>query len=129
MLLTAWLEIVREWNCVFHQHRTFVRALRQALGSLICLGRRTISRIIWSNGEQHQSWGAEYFLHLRCRWDAQQLFAPIFKRALPWCRGAYVAVAVDDTRLPKTGRMIPQAFFQRDPPPPSRIKKLKIKRP
>jgi hypothetical protein len=26
-----------------------------------------------------------------------------------------VGVAVDDTRLPKTGRCIPQAFYQRDP--------------
>jgi hypothetical protein len=115
MLLTAFLEIVRDWNCVFPQERTFVRAIRQALGSLVCLGRRTLSRIIWTNGDQNRSWGAEYFLHSRCRWNPQQLFAPIFKRALPWCSGPYVGVAADDTRLRKTGRMIQQAFFQRDP--------------
>ncbi len=115
MLLTAFLEIVREWNCVFPQQRTSVRALRQSLGSLVCLGRRTLSRIIWTNGDQNRSWGAEYFLHSRCRWDPQRLFAPVFKRALPWCCGPYVGVAADDTRLRKTGRMIQQAFFQRDP--------------
>jgi hypothetical protein len=115
MLLTAFLEIVRDWNCVFPQQRTSVRAVRQAMGSLVCLGRRTLSRIIWTNGDQNRSWGAEYHLHSRCRWDPQRLFAPIFKRALPWCRGPYVGVAADDTRLHKTGRMIQQAFYQRDP--------------
>ncbi len=115
MLLTTFLEIVRDWDRVFPQPRTSVRAVRQALGSLVCLGRRTLSRIIWTNGDQNRSWGAEYHLHSRCRWDPQRLFAPVFKRALPWCCGPYVGVAADDTRLHKTGRMIQQAFYQRDP--------------
>ena len=114
-LLEAFLEIVQDWHSVFPQQRTYLRATRQALGSLICLGRRTVSRIIWANGGQDRSWGAEYFLHSRCRWNPQQLFAPMFKRALPWCPGSYVGVAIDDTRLHKTGRSIVQAFFQRDP--------------
>lgn len=114
-LLTAFLEIVRDWNSVFPQQRSFVRAVRQALGVLVCLGRRTLSRVIWTNGGQDRSWQAEYFLHSRCRWDPQELFAPILQRALPWCSGRYIGVAADDTRLRKTGRMIQQAFFQRDP--------------
>lgn len=114
-LLAAWLDIVRDWYPLFPQKRSAVRAIRQALGSLVCLGRRTLSRIIWTNGDQHRSWGAEYFLHSRCRWDPQQLFTPILQRALAWCPGPYVGVGVDDTRLPKTGRCIPQAFLQRDP--------------
>lgn len=115
ILLSAFLDIVREWSIVFPQERTCRRAIRQALGSLVCLGRRTLSRIIWTNGDQNRSWGAEYHLHARCRWDPQRLFAPIFERALSWCPGTYVGVAADDTRLHKTGRMIPQAFYQRDP--------------
>ncbi len=114
-LLRAFLGIVQDWQSAFPQKRTYVRAVRQAIGSLTCLGRRTLSRIIWANGGQHRSWGAEYFLHSRCRWNPQQLFAPIFKQALSWCPGPYVGVAVDDTRLHKTGRSIVQAFFQRDP--------------
>ena len=90
-------------------------ALRQGLGGLVWLGRRTLSRIIWTNGDQNRSWAAEYFLHSRCRWDPQQLFAPVLQRALPWCPGRYIGVAVDDTRLRKTGKRIRQAFFQRDP--------------
>jgi DDE superfamily endonuclease len=117
-LLTEFLSITQDWRSVFPQQRTFQRATRQALGSLLCLGRRCLSRIIWTNGGQHRSWSAEYFLYSRCQWDAQQLFRPILQRALPYFRRQLVGVAVDDTRLRKTGRSIPQAFYQRDPMSP-----------
>lgn len=114
-LLSEFLDITRDWRNVFPQQRTFHRAVRQALGSLVCLGRRCLSRIIWTNGGQHCSWSAEYFLHSRCQWEPQQLFRPALKRALTHCTQRLVGVALDDTRLRKTGRSIPQAFYQRDP--------------
>jgi hypothetical protein len=114
-LLAAFMEIVRGWHSVFPQERSSLRAIRQALGSLVCLGRRTLTRIIWTNGGQNRSWGAEYLLHSRCRWQPQQLFTPILEQALPFCTGRYIGVAGDDTRLHKTGRCIQQAFYQRDP--------------
>ena len=100
---------------MFPQQRTFERALRQATGALVCMGRRCLSRIIWTNGGHTRSWSAEYFLHSRCRWEPQELFRPILKRALAFCPQRLVGVALDDTRLRKTGRSIPQAFYQRDP--------------
>jgi hypothetical protein len=105
-LLAAFLDIAAGWRDVFPQSRTFQRAVRQALGSLVCLGRRYLSRIIWTNGGQHRSWGAEYFLHSRCEWQPQELFRPILQRALTYCPGRLVGVAVDDTRLSKSGRCI-----------------------
>jgi hypothetical protein len=114
-LLAAFLSVVEDWQAVFPQQRTYQRAVRQALGSLICLGRRCLSRIIWTNGGQHRSWSAEYFLHSRCKWEPQQLFQPILKRALVHCPQRLVGVAIDDTKLRKTGRSIQQAFYQRDP--------------
>jgi hypothetical protein len=114
-LLATFLEIVRPWRDVFPQGRTYRRAVRQALGSLCCVGRRCLSRIIWAVGRQARSWSAEYFLHSRCQWDAQAPFQAILDRALPLCRGRLVGVAVDDTRLHKTGRCIEQAAFYRDP--------------
>jgi hypothetical protein len=114
-LLATWLDIVEAWRSVFPQRRTWRRGVRQALGSLVCLGRRCLSRIIWTNGGHDRSWSAEYFLHSRCQWAPQALFQPIWVRALPWCRGRLVGVAVDDTRLPKTGRCIQQAAYHRDP--------------
>ena len=114
-LLAAFLDIAADWRLVFPQARTWKRAVRQALGSLVCLGRRCLSRIIWTNGGQLRSWSAEYFLHSRCDWQPQELFRPILQRALVYCPGRLVGVAVDDTRLSKTGRCIQQAFYQRDP--------------
>jgi hypothetical protein len=114
-LLDTFLLITAGWRACFSQHRSFVRALRQAIGGLLCLGRRTLSRILWTNGAEHQPWAADYHLHSRCRWKPQTLFAPIWQHALPFCKGPLVAVALDDTRLHKTGRCIQQAFYQRDP--------------
>jgi hypothetical protein len=114
-LLSEFLAITADWRRVFPQQRTFVRGVRQALGSLVCLGRRCLTRIIWTNGGQHSSWSAEYFLHSRCQWEPQQLFRPILKSALEYCPQRLVGVALDDTKLRKTGRSIQQAFYQRDP--------------
>ena len=114
-LLACFLDIVADWKKVFPQSRTYFRAVRQALGTLLCLGRHTLSRIIWTNGGQQKDWRAEYFLFSRSQWDPAQLFTPIVQRALAWCPGRYIGVAIDDTRLHKTGPRIQQAFFQRDP--------------
>lgn len=114
-LLDAFLDILASWRGVFPRRRSTLRAIRQAIGQMLCLGRRTLTRVIWTNGGQQRSWGAEYFLHSRCRWNPQQLFTPILQRALPWCGGRYIGIAVDDTRLRKTGRSISQVFWQRDP--------------
>lgn len=114
-LLAEFLAVTQEWRHVFPQQRTCHRAMRQALGSLVCLGRRCLSRIIWTNGGQNRSWSAEYLLHARCRWEPQRLFRPVLQQALEWCPQRLVGVALDDTRLRKTGRLIPQAFYQRDP--------------
>lgn len=43
------------------------------------------------------------------------MFRPVLKRALAYCPQRLVGVALDDTRLRKTGRSIRQAFYQRDP--------------
>lgn len=114
-LLAAFVAIVADWRSVFPQQRSWRRAVRQSLSSLVCLGRRCLSRILWTHGGHQRSWSAEYFLHSRCRWDPQALFVPVLRRALLYCPGRVVGVAVDDTRLRKTGRRIPQAFYQRDP--------------
>lgn len=114
-LLSTWLNMVEPWERVFPQQRTYGRAVRQALGSLVCLGRRCLSRIIWTNGGQQRSWSAEYFLHSRSCWEPQGLFRPIIEKALPFCRGRLVGIGVDDTRLRKTGHCIQQASYQRDP--------------
>ena len=117
-LLRCWVDIVEPWKSVFCQRRTWVRATRQALGGLLVLGRATLSRILWTNGREQKAWSGEYFLHARAAWDPQDLFAPLLRQALAFCPGKLVGVAVDDTRLRKTGRSIPQAAWHRDPMSP-----------
>lgn len=114
-LLRCWMEIVQPWRSVFRQQRTWIRATRQALGGLLVLGRATLSRILWTNGCEQKAWSGEYFLHSRAAWRPQDLFASLLKQGLAFCPGKLVGVAVDDTRLRKTGRLIPQAAWHRDP--------------
>jgi hypothetical protein len=124
-LFTAWSEIVADGDACFPQPRTVRRAVRQALGSLLCVGRRCLSRIIWTQGRQQRSWSSAYFLHSRCRWEPQTLFAGVWRRALPYCPGRLVGVAVDDTRLRKTGRALSQARYHRDPlSPPFHVNRM-----
>jgi len=65
--LEALLAAVRPWRAAFAQKCSYLRAVRQALGLSACLGRRTLWRIIWSNGGQYRDWREDYFLRPRCR--------------------------------------------------------------
>ena len=37
-LLSAFMDIVQDWTAVFPQERSALLAMRQGLGSLVCLG-------------------------------------------------------------------------------------------
>jgi len=115
MFLRALLQLLDGWRPAFQQDRSRRRAAAQALGTLVSFGRRTLSRAIWALGRQQRDWSAEYRLHARSDWNPALLFQPILERALPFCGGRYVAAAIDDTRLHKTGRRVQSAFYQRDP--------------
>jgi hypothetical protein len=115
VFLQVFLQILGGWQAAFPRARSWRRATGQALGMLTALGRRTLSRAICAKGRQQEDWSAEYKLHARSRWQAADLFQPILNRALPFCQGRYIAVAVDDTRLRKTGLRIPHVSWGRDP--------------
>jgi hypothetical protein len=115
MLLRALLDLLAAWRPAFAQDRSHRRAVAQALGTLAGFGRRTLSRVIWALGHQHQDWSADYRFHARTGWNPERLFQPLIEQALPLFIGRYIAAAIDDTRLHKTGRHIQTAFYQRDP--------------
>ncbi len=115
LLLPVLLPILQDWQKAFPQRRSHLRAMAQCLGALTAFGRRTLSRAIWAIGRQQRDWSADYRLHARSPWRSEDLFQPILQRALPFCGGRHVAVAIDDTRLHKTGRRILTASWQRDP--------------
>jgi hypothetical protein len=114
-LLDALLAILHAWIPAFVQARSGERAVEQALGSLLALGRRTLSRSLWALGRQDQDWSADYRLHSRANWKIQDLFQPILQRAARLCDDSLLVVALDDTRIRKYGRKILTAFYQRDP--------------
>jgi hypothetical protein len=69
-----------------------------------------------------QEWSADYKLYARADWEEQALLDALLPSALAHCPGRFVPVALDDTRLRKTGQRIPTAFWQRDPlSPPFRV--------
>ena len=100
-LLGEFLILVEDWRSVFPQARTLRRGVRQALGSRVCLGRRCLTRIIWTNGGQNRSWSAEYFLHSRCQWEPQRLFQPILQHALAYWSREVFARAGSQGRQPR----------------------------
>ena len=88
---------------------------RPSLGYPRRLRSSSLFRALWAQGRQFLDWSADYRLHARAAWQPQDLFQPILAKARPFCRGRYTCVAVDDTRLHKTGRRIVTASYQRDP--------------
>jgi hypothetical protein len=125
MLADHLLEILEDWRPAFSQHRVHLRAIRQALGSLTAVGRRTLTRVLWALGLQGVDWTAEYRLHQRSSWSTRDLFFPILRRALEWCSEEFVTVAFDDTCCRKTGRKVAHVSWQKDPcSPPFRANLL-----
>jgi hypothetical protein len=115
VLLHCFLALLSFWRPVFRQERSFRRAVRQALGSLTVVGTATLTRILASLGLDQQDWSAEYRLQVRSAWNEQAPFDVLLPTALAHCTGRFVPVALDDTRLKKTGQRLPTAFWQRDP--------------
>jgi hypothetical protein len=115
VLLTRFLALVCLWRPVFRQERSFQRALRQAVGALLVVGSATLTRILAGLGLDQQDGSADYKLQARAEWNEQALFDALLPSALAHCPGRFVPLALADTRLRKTGKRIPTAFWQRDP--------------
>jgi hypothetical protein len=113
-LLINFLMIVSLWKDTFYRQKTFRRALCHAISSLCAIGRHTITNILTFAGKDHLDWGAEYKLFSRSKWDLRSLFKPIIQQSLYLFEKDYIFVAIDDTKLKKTGKKIQSASWQRD---------------
>lgn len=119
MLAQEFLRIVNEgWKDVFSDPRTHQRAVEHALAWPCAMGRRTISQSICILGRSDQDWSADYKMFSRSPWEADQLFKPVVGEYLQRYPKGPVVVALDDTKLQKTGKHIPGASWQRDPMSP-----------
>jgi len=104
----------------FRQHRTWERAWRLGLSQLACVGRHTVTGLLYTCGRQFRDWSSDYRLFSRDRWEPRSLFAPIVQGLLDLLPAdAPVVAGMDDTLVRKTGVKIPGVGYRRDPLSPA----------
>lgn len=115
-LLDRLISLAREgWDSTFRSASTLDRAVEHLVAGVSTMGRRTISRTITALGRGHQDWSADYKIFSRSSWQVNSLFDPIVTNGLPLTGQGPIPIALDDTKLKKTGRSIPLAGWHRDP--------------
>lgn len=106
------------------------RVRRHVLCQLLCMGRHTLTGVIGTSGRLFWDWGADYRMYSKHRVEPLKLFGPV-RRALIGAleQTAPVVAALDDTRLPKSGRKTYGVKYTRDPlGPPFRVNFIKAQR-
>lgn len=92
------------------------RLERHLLAQLVALGEHSISGLLATAGRQALDWSADYRMYSRCRVRPQQLFDSVRAALLAQHPGDEpLVVAIDDTRLRKSGRKVAGAHYTRDP--------------
>lgn len=116
-ILDSLLELCDWLRPVFRQKRTFERARRLLIASLLVMGSHQISRAISAAGRDRRSqdWSADYRLFSRALWSVADVFCSVLAICLShFGSQKYVVAALDETVLKRTGKRIPQAGWQRD---------------
>ena len=120
MLLERVVMEAGRWQGAFARREAHERAVEHLLASACTMGRRTVSRSIIALGRDDQDWSADYKLYSRSPWDENDLFEPVVHHYVRLFErpGDPIGVALDDTKLSKTGRHVPHASWHRDPMSP-----------
>lgn len=103
------------WAVVFPQQRSLNRAITLAFGILCGVGKRTITRAIGFHGNTQKDWSADYKLFSRSPWEPRELFNPILEAAIRKQNLKRIVLSVDDTRVWRNGKKVPQTQWHRDP--------------
>lgn len=92
------------------------RLREHLLAHLVCPGRHTITSLLTTNGRQFEDWSADYQLYAKERIDPAVLFNQV-RLEVDTLRDPArpLVAALDDTLLRKTGKMIPNAAYRKDP--------------
>ncbi len=104
------------------------RMTEHVLAQLACLGTHTITGLLTTCGHQFRDWSADYRLYERSRIVPEQLFEPVRQWLCDNQQGPIV-MAMDDTRVRKTGTKINGVKYMRDPMgPPFRVNFIRAQR-
>ena len=109
------LKHTRRWVFVFPPERSLGRAIALAFGILCGVGKRTITRAISFQGNTQKDWSADYKVFSRCSWEPRALFNPILEQAIQEQNLSRIVLSVDDTRVWRNGKHVPQTQWHRDP--------------
>lgn len=105
--------MLMSWEQVFRQKRSAYKAIGQGLRQMIAIGRRTIARS-WMVKGNNLDFSSQYKLNSRSQWQEQKLFEPIIREAISQNKGKFISIAIDDTKIKKSGKKILSARWQRD---------------
>jgi hypothetical protein len=114
-LLDYLLKQTRFWAFVFPQERSLERALALAFGILCGMGKRTVTRAIRFPVNTQKDWSADDKVFSRSPWQSQELFHPIIQWAIQEQQLKRLVLSVDDTRVWRNGKHVPQTQWHRDP--------------
>lgn len=90
---------------------------QHVLAQLVCLGNHTVTGLLAACGQQFEDWSAGYRLYANNRVEPERLFEPVRQWICDHQEGP-VVMALDDTRLRKTGTRIDGVKYTRDPMSP-----------
>jgi hypothetical protein len=122
--LVVFLSIICEWRNIFSQSRVFFRVESLALALLLAKSKKTVSKLIETQGLAQVDWSANYRIFNRSPWSPNDLFIPIIRRALPFVNETVVTLAYDDTLIKKTGKKIYNVGRHLDPLSPAFLTNL-----
>lgn len=108
-------DMMSKWVNIFPQARTKMRIIRMALCLLLNPSRNTITQSLVFGGLDNRDWSADYKAFSRSVWNDTKLFKPIIEETVSYFTKDYIAIAVDDTKVRKTGKKIPMAQYYLDP--------------
>jgi DDE superfamily endonuclease len=115
-MMACWNALFDQARGAFTQQRTAERARTLALSNLTCLGRRTLSGLLCTAGQQFRDWSAAYRLFERERLDSQRLWrVPLYSVLKTLPPDSPVVALLDDTLLRKRGQHIAGTSWRRDP--------------
>ena len=106
------------------------RVHRHLLSQLLCLGRHTLTGVLGTSGRLFCDWSADYRMYSFQRVEPQKLFTPVRQALTDRLNSADpIVVALDDTRLRKSGGKTHGVKYTRDPlDPPFHVNFIKAQR-